>query len=52
MSFDTKGKSVWDLYKENFLVDFWDFPSIFNSDKDAENKQHGYEVDPQLLKGL
>ena len=51
MNLDTEGKSIWDLYQENFLVDFWDFPSIFNDDEDEE-EQDGYEVDPKLLKGL
>ena len=52
MNLDTEGKSIWDLYKENFLVDFWDFPSIFNDNEDTEGKKDGYEVDPKLLKGL
>lgn len=52
MSFDTEGKSVWDLYKENFLVDFWNFPSIFDDDEGAEDERDGYEVDPKLLGGL
>ena len=51
MNLDTEDKSIWDLHQENFLVDFWDFPSIFNDDKDEE-KQDGYEVDPKLLGGL
>ena len=51
MNLDTEGKSIWDLYQENFLVDFWDFPSIFNDD-DKEDEQDGYAVDPKLLKGL
>jgi len=52
MNFDTEGKSIWDLYQENFLIDFWDFSSIFNDNEDAEDEQDGYEVDPELLKGL
>lgn len=52
MNLDTEGKSIWDLHKENFLVDFWDFPSIFNDDEDTEDEQDGYEVDPKLLGGL
>jgi hypothetical protein len=51
MNTDTEGKSIWDLYKENFLVDFWDFSSIFN-DNETEGKKDGYEVNPELLKGL
>lgn len=51
MNLDTEGKSIWDLHQENFLVDFWDFPSIFNDDEDEE-EQDGYEVDPKLLGGL
>ena len=51
MNLDTEDKSIWDLHQENFLVDFWDFPSIFNDDKDEE-EQDGYEVDPKLLGGL
>lgn len=51
MNLDTEGKSIWDLYQENFLVDFWDFPSIFNDDENEEG-QDGYEVDPKLLGGL
>ena len=52
MNTNTEDKSVWDLYVENFLVDFWDFPSIFDNDEDTEDKQDGYQVDPELLKGL
>jgi len=52
MNLDTENKSIWDLYQENFLVDFWDFPSIFNDDEDTEDRQDGYEVSPELLKGL
>ena len=52
MNLNTEGKSIWDLYQENFLVDFWDFPSIFNGDEDTEDEKDGYEVDPKLLKGL
>jgi len=51
MNLDTEGKSIWDLYKENFLVDFWDFPSIFD-DEDTADTEDGYKVDPKLLKGL
>ena len=39
MNLNTEGKSVWDLYQENFLVDFWDFPSIFNDDEDTEDTE-------------
>ena len=52
MNLDTEDKSIWELYEENFLVDFWDFPSIFNDDEDTEGEQDGYEVDPKLLGGL
>ena len=52
MNLNTEGKSIWELYEENFLVDFWDFPSIFNDNEDAEDEQDGYEVDPKLLGGL
>ena len=52
MNLDTEGKSIWELHEENFLVDFWDFPSIFNDYEDTEDEQDGYEVDPKLLGGL
>jgi hypothetical protein len=52
MNLDTEDKSIWDLYQENFLVDFWDFPSIFNDDENKEDEQDGYEVDPKILGGL
>jgi len=51
MNLDTEDKSIWDLHQENFLVDFWDFPSIFNNEND-EDTEDGYKVDPELLKGL
>jgi hypothetical protein len=52
MNLNTEGKSIWELYEENFLVDFWDFPSIFNDNEDTEDERDGYEVDPKLLGGL
>lgn len=52
MNLDTENKSIWDLHQENFLVGFWDFPSIFNDDEGIEGTQNGYEVDPKILGGL
>ena len=52
MNLDTEDESIWNLHEENFLIDFWDFTSIFNDDEDAESKQDGYKVNPELLKGL
>ena len=52
MNLDTENKSIWDLHQENFLVDFWDFPSIFNNEDETKEEKDGYEVDPKLLGGL
>jgi len=52
MNLDTEDKSIWDLHQENFLVDFWDFPSIFNNEDETKEEKDGYEVDPKLLGGL
>tara|TARA_R100000808_G_scaffold24647_2_gene57363 strand:+ start:4095 stop:4229 length:135 start_codon:yes stop_codon:yes gene_type:complete len=44
MNTDTYGKSIWDLYVENFLDPLWDETESVSSG--------GYYVDPRLLRGL
>tara|TARA_B100002019_G_scaffold291774_1_gene312897 strand:+ start:1685 stop:1843 length:159 start_codon:yes stop_codon:yes gene_type:complete len=52
MNTETENKSIWDLYKENFLIDLWDFASILDDDDENKKEEEGYSVDPSLLKGL
>jgi len=47
MNTNTSNKSIWDLYKENFLCDLWDFGAF-----EKPKTQLGYSVHPELLKGL
>ena len=52
---ETEGKSIWDLYVENFLKPLWEEieRDVFSDEECATNDDSdGYEVDPDLLKGL
>ena len=53
---NTEGKSIWDLYVENFLIPLWEElerpVSFDDNESNEEEKPDGYKVDPSLLKGL